>query len=163
MGKHSKPMTKKQKRNLRKWVKALEGGEYYQVKGSLFETNGYCCMGVACVTINRDWERLPQTLWDPMGHPDLSNTVTQCYDSEAVISETLLDQLFGLGEKTKLSWEAAHSKVEVELNDETYTPNPVGFADKLAILNDTKGYDFAQIARAIRRRANAVDPTWQEA
>ncbi len=35
-------------KNAKKWVKALRSGEYKQIKGTLQNKNGYCCLGVAC-------------------------------------------------------------------------------------------------------------------
>jgi hypothetical protein len=39
---------KPNKRNLHKWAKALESGEYQQTTSTLRDENGYCCLGVAC-------------------------------------------------------------------------------------------------------------------
>jgi hypothetical protein len=48
-----KELTQTQKANLRKWVEALESGEYKQTRATLREKIGqggigYCCLGVAC-------------------------------------------------------------------------------------------------------------------
>jgi hypothetical protein len=34
--------------NAQKWVAALRSGEYAQTRGFLHDSNGYCCLGVAC-------------------------------------------------------------------------------------------------------------------
>lgn len=34
--------------NQQKWINALKSGEYEQCDGSLEDSNGYCCLGVAC-------------------------------------------------------------------------------------------------------------------
>lgn len=40
------------KQQLKKWITALDGGEYPQGKYGLQNINGYCCLGVGCaVTI----------------------------------------------------------------------------------------------------------------
>lgn len=31
-----------------KWVAALRSGEYQQARGTLFDGEGYCCLGVLC-------------------------------------------------------------------------------------------------------------------
>ncbi len=31
-----------------KWVGALRSGDYYQTKETLYDGNGYCCLGVLC-------------------------------------------------------------------------------------------------------------------
>lgn len=45
-------MTRKQKNNIIKWVKALRSGDFKQIQNSLkFQEGGktrYCCLGVAC-------------------------------------------------------------------------------------------------------------------
>lgn len=46
-----------------KWVAALRGGEYKQIRGSLRSESGFCCLGVLCDTVD------PQG-WDHYGlHP----------------------------------------------------------------------------------------------
>jgi hypothetical protein len=41
---------KTNKKNIRKWVKALKSGKFEQTTGQLFDNkeNKYCCLGVAC-------------------------------------------------------------------------------------------------------------------
>lgn len=34
--------------NQEKWLQALESGEYNQTSGLLADSNGFCCLGVAC-------------------------------------------------------------------------------------------------------------------
>ena len=42
-----------------KWLKALRSGRYKQVKGTLHNENGYCCLGVlASVSKMGRWEEL---------------------------------------------------------------------------------------------------------
>jgi len=53
------------KKNIRKWIKALRSGKYIQITGNLHKDNGYCCLGVACeVSGLSEWKRkdLPFTL-----------------------------------------------------------------------------------------------------
>lgn len=40
------------------WLKALESGEYEQSKNCLFNGNGYCCLGVACVVAGLQFEKV---------------------------------------------------------------------------------------------------------
>ena len=40
--------TPKDKRQFKKWIKALRSGNYKQGKGYLQSNYGYCCLGVAC-------------------------------------------------------------------------------------------------------------------
>ena len=37
-----------QARNRKKWIEALESGDYTQARGYLRNGNSYCCLGVAC-------------------------------------------------------------------------------------------------------------------
>lgn len=42
----------------KQWLTALESGTYSQTKGSLQDSEGYCCLGVACaITIPEDKQR----------------------------------------------------------------------------------------------------------
>lgn len=34
--------------NAKKWVRALRSGKYKQATGNLHNSDGYCCLGVAC-------------------------------------------------------------------------------------------------------------------
>ena len=40
-----------------KWVAALRSGEYKQVKSTLFDGEGYCCLGVLCKVMGRNFVR----------------------------------------------------------------------------------------------------------
>ena len=46
-----KLFTTKKKRNVKKWVEALESGEYGQCYGKLASGGKYCCLGVADVVV----------------------------------------------------------------------------------------------------------------
>lgn len=35
-------------KDIKKWTKALRSGEYKQTKGTLQDSRGFCCLGVAC-------------------------------------------------------------------------------------------------------------------
>jgi hypothetical protein len=54
-------LTKVQGKNVRRWIKALESGNYKQTWGILRRVSGnnksYCCLGVACQLIcpNQPW------------------------------------------------------------------------------------------------------------
>ena len=59
-----KPQYKKQKANLKKWIKALRSGKYKQTKDTLCndKRNSFCCLGVLC-----DVLKIPYTV-DDDGH-----------------------------------------------------------------------------------------------
>ena len=40
--------------NAIKWAEALESGEFNQAKSQLRDSNGYCCLGVACEVFRRE-------------------------------------------------------------------------------------------------------------
>jgi hypothetical protein len=40
--------------NTKKWVEALRSGKYKQTEHVLQDTNGYCCLGVACVVYEQE-------------------------------------------------------------------------------------------------------------
>lgn len=40
--------TKKEIKQLKRWIEALESGEYPQTAGRLQNEHGYCCLGVGC-------------------------------------------------------------------------------------------------------------------
>jgi hypothetical protein len=41
-------MNKPNKEQVQQWVSALRSGKYKQTTGTLQDSNGYCCLGVAC-------------------------------------------------------------------------------------------------------------------
>ena len=41
-------MSKPTKQDIEKWVKALRSEKYNQTRGTLQDSRGYCCLGVAC-------------------------------------------------------------------------------------------------------------------
>ena len=51
--------------NQEKWVRALESGKFKNANGYLYNpnTDGYCCLGVACVVFDVKKETMP----DPQG------------------------------------------------------------------------------------------------
>jgi hypothetical protein len=40
-----------------KWAKALRSGKYKQTKNVLFDGEGYCCLGVACIVAGAKFEK----------------------------------------------------------------------------------------------------------
>lgn len=50
----------------RKWVKALRSGRYNQIQGTLRNSEGHCCMGVACqvVGLRAKKPQLGDAVWD---------------------------------------------------------------------------------------------------
>lgn len=46
--------------NAKKWVAALRSGEYRQTQGVLKDSNGFCCLGVACDLYAKEH---PQACW----------------------------------------------------------------------------------------------------
>jgi len=48
MSTHGTYTKEEQAENRRKWVAALRSGEYPQTQGILRDSDGYCCLGVAC-------------------------------------------------------------------------------------------------------------------
>lgn len=37
----------------KKWIKALRSGKYQQTSGSLYDGEGYCCLGRLCVVLGK--------------------------------------------------------------------------------------------------------------
>lgn len=52
-------MTKDQKKNVRKLIRALRSGKYEQARGALRDGQKFCCLGVACDLYDpAQWEPL---------------------------------------------------------------------------------------------------------
>ena len=51
--------------NQKKWLEALESGEFKQTRGKLEDENGFCCLGVACVLAEKDGVQLWRKENDP--------------------------------------------------------------------------------------------------
>lgn len=70
-------LTAKQHRNIGKWCKALESGQYLQGRGSLRHESRYCCLGVAC-----DVSGLGT--WDADNYIIAANDLSSCLMPRAV-------------------------------------------------------------------------------
>lgn len=49
MSHFSKPLTQQDRKEIKHWTTALRSGEYKQGRCKLQTSEGYCCLGVACV------------------------------------------------------------------------------------------------------------------
>lgn len=106
--------------NRRRWVEALESGEYRQNRGYLASGNGsFCCLGVACeVSGMAEWEGI-----DYLDHTiDLPDAVVEFY---------------GLAHSTGLTVNDAETDTLATLNDQGWT-----FAAIAALLRERFGPDF---------------------
>jgi len=68
----------------KKWLEALESGEYVQTTGALCDGNGFCCLGVACDVLGLEAEKQPSGMWLYDGH-------TGCAPQSVVKNLNLID------------------------------------------------------------------------
>lgn len=119
--------------NAKKWLKALRSGKYNQTRGHLRDSNGYCCLGVACDIYAK--ESGEDIEWEEANHID--NPIA----AEAAI-------VYQIGFKTGTL--PAEVKNWLGLNSETgYIFDPEEEWDEeisLTELNDEKKFSFDQIA-----------------
>lgn len=93
-------ITTEQKKNVKKWIKALESGKYSQTKNVLCKKKnkkvgyGFCCLGVAADVAKK---RIDKTI------PFVEYDGDVFYDGECVdLSERILD-LYGIAEQGELA------------------------------------------------------------
>lgn len=66
-----------------KWLTDLRSGKFKQAKGSLFNGEGYCCLGVACITAGYTNE-------------DLRNRTGTGYSSIITFNDNRTDDVYSL-------------------------------------------------------------------
>lgn len=116
--------------NVKKWVAALESGEFQQVKGFLRAGDQYCCLGVACELYRRE---VGGVHWRDIGGEHLG------------VKELCLD--FG---GSASSWLPTQVREWLELRTTNgHFARPEETPNSLASLND-KGATFKEIAAVIR-------------
>lgn len=118
--------------NIRRWVEALESGEFEQGRGVLYdtETNRFCCLGVACELAHRDGI---VTAHDCVSERD-HHPYVRYYGEDECYAVLPLEVMNWLG--------FSHPSPSVELGG--------GAVVELTTLNDAHGYTFTQIAELIR-------------
>lgn len=102
-----------------KWIEALRSGNYRQTRGTLQDSNGYCCLGVACKVLI-----------------DADKIGRDAYMSEELYGELPDDQQFA--PKWLKGIDSDYSK-RVRLPADTYF-------SYLTNLNDEDGMSFNEIA-----------------
>lgn len=118
------------KENIKKWVEALESGEYKQTTGVLRDYDGYCCLGVAC-----DLYLKEKSISWTKPSIDNSHYSIQHEGLNSADSETLLPSIATwLFNNDLLEWSG--------------DPKIQGFF--LTEWNDDKGKTFKEIAKLIR-------------
>jgi hypothetical protein len=112
---------------LRKWVEALESDAYPQTKGKLRTDEGFCCLGVACDVYMKEvggtWEAAEVSFNDHMVY--VFGSATEMLPSSVA------------------EWFGIHHAPEFIVDD--------GVTEEATSLNDERGWDFHQIADAIKR------------
>lgn len=89
------------KKNIRKWVKALRSGKYKRGKDSLRDGDKFCCLGVAC---------------DISGVGKWSDA--ESYDGEASTLPTSVSRWLGVyGDNPEFKYGNNETKFASELND----------------------------------------------
>lgn len=103
----------------RKWIKALESGEYKQCKGQLRKGDSFCCLGVLCNLHAQE-------------HPDVA--AEQRYKNSYMGNVGVLPDAV-------MAWAGA-------MDDCGFMGSGV---PTLAMLNDTEGFSFPEIAKVVRK------------
>lgn len=110
-------MTKPTKKQIQKWCNALRSGKYSQTIGTLQDSNGYCCLGVACkIFIPESKQRIKE---------------------DEMLYGYLPDELF-----YSPKWLKA---IDSNFGEDSRT-NPKSKNISLSDLNDSRGFSFDEIA-----------------
>lgn len=112
------------------WLEALESGQYEQCEGKLYDGTGYCCLGVA------------ERIRDPNSSKLNPERPSFTLDDEGVNAYSLIGDCGEL--KDTLCMGTLDEDGE-EL-----------IAESLAVLNDSFGWTFKQIAEFIRENPEQV-------
>lgn len=115
----------------KRWIEALESGEYKQTKNFLYDGVGYCCLGVACKVAGREFTQV--------------NDYWKIDGEGALLPYDVMDEL-GLYENNGLDENHYDIRPGVESGEV-----PLLY-DSLTTLNDLGGHDFKQIAQVIRKQ-----------
>ena len=117
------------------WARALESGEYKQAQGSLREGDSFCCLGVLCNL-------------HAQAHPEIA--------MNEHLPNMYMDHDMDLPSEV-VHWAGMYTeegKFNVQLNrvyGETIKDQHGDPVHSLVDMNDTLGYDFKKIAKAIRK------------
>jgi hypothetical protein len=114
----------------KRWVKALESGDYKQGKSALVSNGKFCCLGVLCTLYLEDHKDQNWKTLTPMGLDD-DQDLPNCVREWAELDR---DPLLG----TK--------GAEVIVPDSSKP-----FLRTCSVVNDYLGYDFNQIAKEIKK------------
>ena|SRR3990167_5094602 len=120
-------------RNQKAWLRALRSGNFEQTEGKLFDGEGYCCLGVACVVAGRTFRK---------------DKLTGDYGirkNENVYSDDLEEVLLPEDIRRKLKMRTSEGEP-----NKTYLENDVELYSAVE-MNDNEGYDFDQIADAMAK------------
>lgn len=126
--------------NVNKWVTALRSGDYTQAKRVLNDTEGYCCLGVACETAIADGLPLEAVEKGFTAYFQPATGMHVQYGEAATFLPE--DVKTWLGVKTVSPW--------VRYNGRWHT---------LTDLNDDGGFSFRDIANLIEETARDF-PEW---
>lgn len=134
--------TEQQKKNVLKWIKALESGEYRQCRDRLTDGKGFCCLGVATDLFirSKDNRRLAngklelrwETAYDESVHSDITYALLPNGRTEE-----------GMLTVDVREWLGTHKFGIV----------PQRYID----LNDDEGYSFKKIAKELRNDLKAAE------
>jgi len=110
-------MRKPNKKIMKRWIKALRSGKYKQTSGKLQDTDGFCCLGVACELFNK------------------SNTIDECGHIEGYMPDQ---------QNNSPKWLC---NINEDLNKRTKYPTDSSFFGyDLPEMNDKKKSSFDEIA-----------------
>lgn len=113
------------------WVQALRSGKYSQLQGMLHEQgSGFCCLGVLC-DVHR--EQTGAGEWDDAGY-----YITNRTRESGLLPAAVID------------WAGT-----ADSNPDVTVPDDELGKSCLTMLNDDKGYTFAQIA-------DLIEQHWEE-
>lgn len=142
-----------------KWIAALRSGEYKQGKNVLYDArdNSYCCLGVLCKTIGKQFVKHPtRTLLaatKPVPYPALEKRAVWVVEgtAEGQVLPYVIQEEVGMHSTNGMLPQHAEKITERVNGEQTYQPEDDVF--ELTSMNDG-GKTFAEIADVIERNWN---------
>lgn len=86
-----------------KWIDALRGGSYKQIRGSLHDGYGYCCLGVLCDLVDSSWTPIGRTHHHSCGD-ETGEMLSRSFRENIGLSKDLHDNLIQLNDEDKYSF-----------------------------------------------------------
>jgi len=129
----------------KKWLNALESGEYRQTRYQLHTPEGFCCLGVACDRFNK-----------PLKLKVLKSPTRTEYNHQSALLPVPVADYLGL-HSTSGAFQKDGRRVNLSIKVRRGAEKgQVIMVSSLTELNDEASYSFKEIAKFVRKNRDIV-------